>query len=125
MEQKNKFKKFVITLIILIVLVIGLYLFADWFSKTTGYAIGNSKNTKIAKCLSEKGVEFYGSGFCTECEEQKEMWMGAFQYISYIDCGKEKELCPNIREIPAWYINKEIHYGSKSFDELQELAGCQ
>jgi len=123
-KNKTKFRKFFITLIILTTIVVGLFLFADWFSKTTGYAIGYNERSKTANCLFKIEAEFYGSPFCSECEAQKEVLGNSFSRIDYVDCGQNKELCPNIREIPAWYINKQIYYGTKSLSELKEIAGC-
>ncbi len=124
-REKKKFKKFLITLIILFVLVVGLYLFADWFSKTTGYSIDAEEKTKLAQCLSGKGVEFYCSESLSDCEKQKDILDTAFKYISYIDCGEDKALCPNVKEIPAWYIKKDFVFGVKSIKELRELSGCE
>ena len=118
-KNKRKFRRFFLTLLILTMVVVGLFLFADWLSRTTGYAIGSNERSQTATCLSKLGVEFYGSPLCAECESQKKVLGSTFSRIEYIDCGQNKELCPNIKEIPAWYINKEIYYGLKTLDELQ------
>ena len=101
--------KLYLTLGFIIVLVSGLYTFTNWFSIVTGYLTGEDEKTKLAQCLDGKDVQFFGSDFCADCEKQKEVFKGAFRHIEEIECGKEKELCPNIRSIPAWFINKTLH----------------
>lgn len=113
-----------LTFIFIVTLVSGLYIFTDWFSQITGYFLGEDEATKLAKCLDGKNAEFYGTKYCADCEKQKELFGPAFRYVDFKDCGKEKELCQFIREIPAWYIDKSIVYGFKSFPELRELSGC-
>jgi ribosomal protein S27E len=113
-----------ITFGILIFLIAGLYIFTNWFSILTGYFTGESEQAKLAQCLRESGAEFYTSVSCADCEKQEELFGESFKLISSIDCGNNKELCPNLREIPAWYINKNVHYGLKALNELKELSGC-
>jgi hypothetical protein len=122
MEKKTKL---FITFMSLIVLVGSLYYFTDFISKVTGYFTGESETAKLAQCLSEKGAEFYGTELCADCEKQRKLFGQSFKLINEINCGKDKSLCPNIREIPAWYINKDIHYGLKTLNELKELSGCE
>ncbi|MBI2452144.1 hypothetical protein HYV50_03640 [Candidatus Pacearchaeota archaeon] len=122
MEKRTKV---LVTFIVVIFLVAGLYIFTDWFSKVTGYFSGESEKLKLSKCLSNQGAEFYGTTLCAECEKQKEIFGDNFKLITYVDCGEDKSLCPNIREIPAWYINKNIHYGFKNLTQLEEISGCE
>lgn len=122
--METKFKV-ALTFLVIVLLIAGLYLFTDWFSKVTGYFTGESEKIKLAKCLSDKGAEFYGSEFCAECAKQTELFGDSFKLISYINCGKNKELCQNIREIPAWYINKNIYYGYKNLTELKDISNCK
>ncbi len=105
-------------------LVIGLYIFTDWFSKVTGYIFGEEEQMKLARCLEKGNVEFYTSLYCAECEKQKQLFGSTFKLIKTLDCGEHKEFCPAIRSLPAWYINKEIHYGIKNLSELSILANC-
>ena len=119
--------KLFITFFILVVIISGLYLFSNWFSIITGYFTGEDEKVKLAECLAGKNAEFYGSDYCVECEKQREIFGTAFKNINYIDCGKEKENCPNINRIPAWYIgnnDSEIYYGFKNLTELRKISGC-
>ncbi|MBU0760220.1 MAG: hypothetical protein ABII03_00165 [Nanoarchaeota archaeon] len=123
-------KKFqvMLTFAALIVLVAGLYIFTNWFSIITGYFTGESEQARLAQCLQKQGAELYSSDFCSECEQQKTVFGKSFAQINYIDCGKEKENCPNIQQVPAWFIpnsEEKIHYGLKTLNELKNLAGCE
>lgn len=117
-----------LTAIFLIALIAGLYVFTNWFSIITGYFIGESEQEKLAHCLNEQDAEFYYSTYCADCEKQSKELGRAFESISKVDCGEDMQNCPNIREIPAWYIpnsEEKIHYGLKTLNEILELAGCE
>lgn len=117
-----------ITFLFLIVLIAGLYIFTNWFSVITGYFTGESEQDKVAYCLNQQGAEFYFSVYCPDCEKQQSEFGAAFDKITKIDCGNKKENCPNIKEIPAWYIPKseqKINYGLKTLNELSQLARCE
>lgn len=120
----QKRTRVIFTFAALVVLVAGLYFFTNWFSIVTGYLKGEDSAASLASCLSSQGAEFYGNEFCVDCEKQALEFGIAFEKIHYIDCGREKENCPNLREIPAWFINGKIHYSYKSLDELKELSSC-
>ena len=114
-----------LTFFTLILLIFGIYIFTDWFSKITGFLLGEDQRASLVFCLNEKGAEFYSNTYCAECEKQKEILGESFNSINIVDCGRNKELCPNIKSIPAWYIDKKIYYGLKTIDELQEISGCK
>jgi len=117
-----------VTFLFVIVLVSGLYVFTSWFSLITGYFTGESEQARVANCLTDQGSEFYGTSFCADCEKQQNELGKTFETINYIDCGRDKQNCPNIESIPAWYIpNSEdkIHYGFKTINELKVLSGCE
>ena len=121
MEKRNKV---IISFIFIILLVTGLYLFADWFSKTTGYAVSNP-DVELAKCLAKKGVVFYGSINCKNCREQNILFSAnAIKEINYIDCSENPGVCANLESIPAWVINENFYYKVLSLNELRVLSWC-
>ena len=122
MERRTKL---MLTSLFLIFLIAGLYLFTDWISKITGYFSGEAETEKLVLCLSEQDAEFYGTEFCADCEKQTNLFGKSFNKLNYVDCGRNKENCPNLREIHAWYINKNIYYGFKTIEELKEISGCE
>lgn len=117
-----------ITFLFLILLIAGLYIFTDWFSLITGYFTGESQQESVINCLREQGAEFYFSKYCAECEKQQAELGSLFEKINRIDCGKDKENCQNIRELPAWYLPnspEKFHYGFLTLNELSEMGGCE
>lgn len=123
--MKKRHVRVMITFGVLVLLMAGLYSFTDFLSKVTGYFTGESEVERLVVCLNDNDAEFYGTTFCADCEKQVALFGTSFAKLHYVDCGREKELCPNIREIPAWYIDKQIYYGFKTIEELQELTNCQ
>ena len=114
----QKRAKLILTFIILVVIIATLYAFTNWFSIVTGYAVGQGENVKLARCLDDRNTELYSSDYCADCQKQKAELGYSYRIIQIVDCGEEKELCPNIREMPAWCIDGKIYYGFKTLDEL-------
>lgn len=123
MENRSKV---ILTFVVLVSLIAALYLFTDWFSKTTGLAVGEDPDNALAKCMTEKGVKFYGAKSCPNCEKQKSLFgTSAFQFVNYVECLDNPALCINLKGVPAWYINGSIYYGVKTPDELRVLSKCE
>jgi len=86
----------------------------------------------FAKCLSEKGMKFYGASWCSWCAKQKELFAEAAQYLPYVECVEKgsDELIAECQEagisgFPTWKIpNGELVSGFKTLEELSELSGC-
>ena len=112
------------TFLVAVLLVTGLYLFTDWFSKVTGYFSGESEKEKLAQCLSEQGAEFYYTIQCPDCEKQKQVLGDSMKLLSTKNCGSSGELCPNIKSFPAFYMNKSINYGFLNLTQLDKISGC-
>ena len=114
------------TFAFLILLVTVLYFFTDWFSKATGYLIGEDSDKELAKCLTEKGVKLYTIDNCNYCEKQKKLFGNeALKYLNYYECSGDILECSKLESVPAWEINGDIYYGIKSLDELRVLSGCK
>ena len=85
----------------------------------------------LAKCLSEKGVKFYGASGCGYCKKQKEVFGEAAQYLPYIECVDEEtrkmtSQCQEagIQSYPTWEFFGEKKSGFKTPEELSQLADC-
>lgn len=118
----------IITFAFLVVLVAGLYIFTNWFSLITGYFIGESQQESIVNCLNEQGAEYYYSDYCADCEKQKNEFGSSFEKISRVNCGRNRENCPNLREVPAWYLpssESKIYYGFFTLNQIRELGNCE
>lgn len=85
------------------------------------------KYDSFAQCLTEKGAVMYGTEWCPHCKNQKKAFSGSFQYISYVDCDKEKDEClrNGIRGYPTWIINREKYPGEQKLDHLAYLTECE
>lgn len=120
----QQFTKTALTFAILILLIFGLYIFANWFSRTTGYVLGEDEKTKLTQCLTLKGAVFYISETCPLCDKQLELFgESASEFLTIITCETPSQ-CPK-GGVPAWTINQETSYGFKNFNELSELSGCR
>src|SRR3989338_6037799 len=114
-----------LTIFILAAVIAGLYFFTDWFSKATGYALGEDQKVSFANCLKDYDAALYETIECAACEKQRSLLgEGAYAIIPRIMCGED--LCNGgIRRAPAWEIDGKIYYGYKTFKELDDLsAGC-
>lgn len=87
----------------------------------------------IAKCLNEKGVKFYGAYWCPHCQEQKESFGSAAQYLPYIECDAKgenpnPEACEkaNIKAYPTWvFPDGTTLTGVQHPDDLSYMARCE
>ncbi|MCD6109474.1 hypothetical protein J7J83_01830 [bacterium] len=94
--------------------------------------LSNDELTKIAKCLTDKGVKMYGANWCAHCKKQKEDFKEAFQYIDYTECDpstdtKQAKECVKrgIENIPAWeFPDGTVKTGEVQPSELAKIAGC-
>ena len=90
-----------------------------------------SRLDAFAKCLAARQVKMYGLYWCTHCEEQKEMFGSAFQYVAYIECGAkgshtEQPNCvqAGVKNFPTWQFATERHEGVLRLESLSEKSGC-
>ena len=115
-----------ISFTILVVLVFGLYYFTDWFSKVTGYALGEDEKLLLAQCLDGKGAVLYTSATCPSCVEQLEIFGDtAAKFIEVFECNSlEEDVCGELKGVPAWNIKGEFYYGKMGFKELIKISGC-
>lgn len=86
----------------------------------------------FAKCLSEKGMKFYGASWCSWCKKEKELFGEAVEHLPYIECIDEEteEMTAECQEagisgFPTWGLpSGEMVSGFKTLEELSELSGC-
>ncbi len=98
---------------------------AGWYHR-------NHKYDNFAKCLANKGAKMYGLYWCPHCQEQKEMFGKAFEYVPYEECAIEhsSELAPRckiagVKLFPSWQFGAEPpKEGVLSLDALSDKTGC-
>lgn len=112
-----------VTLGVLVVLISGIYIFSDWFSKTTGYVLGEDQKAAFVTCLNQNASTLYETDDCAECEKQREI-LGerSYEIMNRVTCGAD--LCKGLKHVPAWEIEGKFYYGVKTFKELDELSSC-
>lgn len=89
--------------------------------------------TGLAKCLTEKGVKFFGTHWCPACDRQKEMFGTAVQYLPYVECAEDRgseeslALCQEagVSSVPDWrFPDDRQELGMLSLERLSQLSGC-
>lgn len=91
------------------------------------------KYADVARCLTEKGVVFYGAYWCPHCQEQKTDFGDDFQFITYQECddsgpnGSRKAcLDAGISSFPSWsFPGQGILIGRNPIFVVAKLANCE
>ncbi|MFH1423580.1 MAG: hypothetical protein ABIG29_01300 [Candidatus Nealsonbacteria bacterium] len=85
----------------------------------------------FAKCLTEKGMKFYGSQDCSWCSKEKTLLGDSMQYVNYVECiddeGQFTKACQdaNITSFPTWQLpDGRMESGFKTLEQLAEVSGC-
>lgn len=93
-------------------------------------------HTQVAKCITESGVNMYGSFRCGVCAKTRAMFGDSFEHINEIEChpqgeNPQTELCleKEIEGTPTWIlepngVEEKRYTGFLSIEELQEFSGC-
>lgn len=96
------------------------------------YLPPKQQQEQIAKCLTEKGVKFYGAYWCSHCAKQKQLFGNAIKYVDYIECSlpEKKGQTPicieqGIKTYPTWIFPDGTRLtGEQSLETLKTQAGC-
>lgn len=97
-----------------------------------GGTAGTGKYTEIAKCLTEKGVKFYGAYWCPHCQDQKKIFGDDMKYINYVECdakgeNAKPEECQKagVERFPTWFFpGQGNETGVRKPEELAAKANC-
>jgi hypothetical protein len=131
-KKKNKKRKKIsknqwmyIGIAVVIVVVIYLVYGSNW--KTGTQDSGVDGVDAFAQCLTEKEVKMYGTEWCGFCKRQKEAFGDSFQYVDYIDCDQNRDICASegVGGYPTWKIDGESYPGLKELAVLSQLSGCE
>lgn len=105
----------------LLILVGGIYL-ASRSSQPTITGLDD-----FAKCLTDKGTVMYGAAWCSHCQNTKRTFGESFQYIKYVECPVETQVCieKQINGYPTWILGDGTKLeGEQSLDNLSKLTSC-
>ena len=120
----DQYAKTMITFGVLVLVLFGLYYFSDWFSRTTGYVLGDNEKLNLATCLKNKNAVFYISETCPDCNKQLDLFgKDASKLLNVFVCQNADD-CPQ-GGVPAWRIGKQVHYGVKDLSELISISDCE
>lgn len=86
----------------------------------------------FAQCLTEKGVKMYGAWWCPHCQNQKDLFGSAFDYVDYVECspGSSKVMAAQCKDAgiegyPTWvFADGSKASGEQSFEQLSEKSSC-
>lgn len=118
--KKVNFRKYFIFICIgLIILLLGLIV-NNYLKKPGQY-------DDFAKCLTEKGVVIYGNDFCSYTMGQMNFFGKSKQYLNYVKCVNNKELCDSkgVKVTPTWEIGGKMYEQVQIFDRLAMLSECK
>lgn len=81
---------------------------------------------EFAKCVTERGMVMYGATWCPHCNNQKKLFGDSFQFVKFVDCESNAELCneAGIKGYPTWILNGRPYEGELSLKELSKMTGC-
>jgi len=120
----QQYYKTMLTFFVLVGLVASLYFFSNWFSRNTGYVLGEDQKIVLAQCLTNNNVVLYVSSGCFPCDNQLEVFgEEATQYLTIVQCN-EIEDCPGVPGVPSWNVDGEFFIGKQGLNSLQEISGC-
>jgi hypothetical protein len=118
MKIKKNNLKIAVFLIVLVVVAGGITFFTGRPGKVSD---------EFAKCLTEKGAVMYGTYWCSHCKAQKREFGDSFQFVDYVECTEEADLCTEkeIEGFPTWIIDEKKYTGQQSLSTLSLLTGCE
>lgn len=123
----KKYAGLLVTLAAVVIVIGGLV----WLSKRESGKPG--QYDKLAQCLTEKGVKFYGASWCPHCAEQKRMFGNSMKYIDYVECALpgnqqgQTQACNDakIEGYPTWTLPDGSRLSGEQLPKtLGEKAGC-
>jgi hypothetical protein len=118
--------KFIIFIALIVVIVGGLGVYASVKPE------GPGKLDSFAQCIKSSGAEFYGTFWCSHCQNQKQMFGSSKKYLPYIECAtpdgeNQNQVCKDkgIEGYPTWvFLDGTRLSGELSFETLAEKTQC-
>lgn len=120
MEIKSKF---IIFIFLVVIIVGGLGVYA------------NSQPGKLddfAMCIEKSGAKFYGTFWCSHCQNQKRAFGSSQKYLPYIECStpdgrNQEQICKEagIEGYPTWvFVDGSQLSGEQSLETLANKTQC-
>ncbi|MEK7553267.1 MAG: thioredoxin domain-containing protein [Patescibacteria group bacterium] len=122
----EKSAKIIISLgVIAIIAVLALAFWQIKKNKVQNNAPNQYDN--FAKCLAEKNITMYGAEWCIHCQNQKKLFGNSFQYVPYVECPENTQLCidKGINGYPTWILsNGKKLEGEQTLEKLSQETNC-
>lgn len=102
-------------------------LFLAWNSGWFGPPADDHPYADFAKCLTEADLTMYGTDWCPYCQNQKQMFDDAFEFIDYVNCDFNKNLCQikGVKGYPTWHFQGQLWAeGVQTFPDFADISGC-
>ncbi|MFW6104868.1 MAG: lamin tail domain-containing protein, partial [Candidatus Bipolaricaulota bacterium] len=81
---------------------------------------------EFAGCLTKLGVKLKTLPYCGACQDQKELFGEATEYLVNINCQEYGDFCGKRHKyVPAWVSEGKVLEGIKSLEELAEAFNCE
>lgn len=88
---------------------------------------------EFARCLTDKGVVFYGAFWCPHCQNQKAMFGRSAKKLPYVECSLpsgqgQTSTCieEGIESYPTWeFTDGSRETGELTLQYLSEKTGCE
>jgi hypothetical protein len=90
------------------------------------------QHDKLAQCIKERGVIFYGAFWCPHCQRTKALFGISAKYLPYVECstpdGKgQLQVCidKKIQSYPTWIRpDGAVLGGEHTIQEWAAFSGC-
>ena len=113
----------------IMVVAVAFLVYGQWSNRPAddgGRLIG------FAQCLKESGAKFYGTFWCSHCNNQKELFGSAQAELPYVECSTadgrgQMQVCAdaNIKGYPTWiFADGSEQSGTMSLEALAEKTAC-
>lgn len=127
----NKSKYSSTYLIVAIVVIAMAFLaYGQWSNRP---ADDGGRLVGFAQCLKDSGAKFYGTFWCSHCQDQKDLFGSAKDVLPYIECSTadgrgQLPICAeaNIEGYPTWvFADESRQSGTMTLEALAEKTSCE
>lgn len=120
---------FRVVIILVVLFVAGAVAYGRYQDKNAS----SDPRYKLARCLTDKGVKFYGAYWCPHCAQQKKLFGRAVAKLPYVECavpgtGDQTQVCrdQNITGYPTWVFPDGTRTsGEQTLEDLASKSGCE
>lgn len=112
--------------------IIIIALVAVFGGLITWYQLTPGPYDKLAKCMADQGVKFYGAFWCPHCQAQERAFSKSAKYLPYVECSTADQkgqttVCSDagITTYPTWeFADGTRETGEKTPAYLAEKTSC-